>query len=89
MSEYTKGPWSVECMWFVRTDGCTIAEVRSANTPIGAANAQLISAAPDLVEALQDAVRLLDRAPMIYPYNNESDDVRVKARAALKKAGVL
>jgi hypothetical protein len=39
----------------------------------------------ELLEALEDAVSLLDRAPLSYPYNDESNNVRVKARHVMKQ----
>ena len=39
-----------------------------------------------LIEALKAAIRLLDRVPLSFPYNDESNDVRISARAAISKA---
>lgn len=83
---HTPGPWTTYGHpadgITIRARGCAVADVipqRGADE----ANARLIAAAPDLLEALEDAARWIDTLP---------DDLRLgsimpdKLRAALAKA---
>lgn len=83
---HTPGPWRVEggLPWqpAVRAGGALIAETRNRNDD--GANARLIAAAPELLEALRNLLN----------YSEHSDDtsslcveVEDAARAALAKAG--
>lgn len=82
----TPGPWSVEGYW-VESDSRCIAEVHDFKEeceifkpvhPESAANADLIAAAPELLEALQDALHAHDK----HGEHSEWDF----ARAAIAKA---
>ena len=83
---HTKGPWSaIEAQrGFIVTaiDGFyDIAVVRNMGNEDNKANARLIAAAPDLLEALQHAVDWLNAAGIA-----ETMPVQLQARAAIKKA---
>jgi hypothetical protein len=85
--KHTKGEWTAsnvdegEQMWSIRTDekqpdsDNTICGIWD-NSPTAEANAKLIAAAPDLLEALIEVVRISDR----------KHDAWDKAKAAIKKA---
>jgi hypothetical protein len=67
MSEFTKGPWEVqdppEGLPIIEKDFDDIAFIRAPSLATGAeiiANAHLISAAPDMYEALKAALRIKD-----------------------------
>jgi hypothetical protein len=91
--KYTPGPWDRqkipndpcchECA--VETeDGEHIADVAHEH------DASIIAAAPELAEALLALVNRRDRAAHVMGGNPDGSDGRyVKARAALRKAGVL
>jgi hypothetical protein len=75
MSKLMPGPWFVgnvneRCHEVDNVEGWPVAEV------FGAANAQLIAAAPDLLDALKGVVRVADRATVEFD----------AARAAIIKA---
>ena len=90
MSKHTEGPWFVPTPLYrtyyveARIDGGMLQEVAScgptADPTQQAANARLIAAAPDLLEALEASLALIDLA---IPFEG---DVTRKARAALAKA---
>ena len=85
MSEHTPGPWAIYVnapsdvvIRKMSKDGyelCAIARVSS-----GYANAHLIAAAPELLEALDAALKLIE---LVMPIDG---DVTRKARAAIAKA---
>jgi hypothetical protein len=95
-TQHTIGPWKVELAQ--TTPGLCIVTPKGGTAYIGddnlkfnrgeqAANARLIAAAPDLLEALQDAEFLLRKAgqiggPMQDSFNRSAED----ARAAIAKA---
>lgn len=98
MSEYTKGPWRYYtkpqpngCPIVGTGYGLMVAQIaHSVNEPdqrdTAVANAKLITAAPDLFEALQDALsdlEFLKNAPDAKP----NDNTIKAARSALTKAG--
>lgn len=73
MREHTPGPWQAEEAsvrgitqeWFVRVDGDDIAiasDIRDRNGNHSEANARLIAAAPELLEALEDLASLAEAA---------------------------
>lgn len=88
-TKYTPGPWD-----YVRENGSPttgqhmikgavpgyLAEVRDCGSGDVSANARLIAAAPDLLDALAAALNLID---LVVPFEG---DVTRKARAALAKA---
>lgn len=90
--KYTPGPWrkrgvnKIVC----GPEGNTVADVRYKN---GDADARLIAAAPDLLEALRKitlAVAMQDK-DQLYPDTREgwmmaADDIEAIARAAIDKA---
>lgn len=81
MSKHTPGPWTVgpveRTKWsvFATTDGgdsvkvicCTAGNAREREDPQRAADAHLIAAAPDLLEALRDLYALYDRGVLKGP----------------------
>lgn len=78
MSNHTAGPWVVDVHGMVATkavgaEGWEICDIR-ADVPECDANAHLIAAAPDLLEALQDALLWVDGS------------TKVKVKAAIAKA---
>lgn len=103
MSEYTKGPWRHYtkpqpngCPIVGTGYGLMVAQIaHSVNEPdqhdIAVANAKLITAAPDLFEALQDALsdlEFLKNAPGSSQAKPVDGTIKA-ARAALTKAGGL
>jgi hypothetical protein len=86
-AKYTAGPWttgrSILDRWRIEEDNC---DGKAIATGIAnEANARLIAAAPDLLEALMAA---LERIPNEHDFDHTpSDDaVRDQARAAVAKA---
>ena len=85
MSKHTAGPWlytqeGVDAFGIVKPDGHSVVHLVALHNSTSArelpANARLIAAAPDLLEALQDMVEIA-----------EAQGHRVtKARAAITKA---
>ena len=94
MSEHTPGPWIVSCIydkpsvaatqqWFILPadrDG-EICEVTTGDMPYEA-NARLIAAAPDLLEACQTAIRLHDN----FASADETARAWLSIRAVIAKA---
>lgn len=82
--KHTPGPWRVESGPYyraIRVDGEVIADMRQIGRSFNESNAQLIAAAPELLEALE----LLVDNP--YREGTESDErLRRIARAAIAKA---
>ncbi len=80
MSAHTPGPWFYEKPFFVTTNHHAICRMKNTLRDDTEANARLISAAPDLLEALMDLTTL-------YEISSGRDPVFVsKARAAIAKA---
>ena len=84
MSKHTLGQWKLHDMEsniIVGNDHITIADVNARNKTQeeNQANAQLIAAAPDLLEACKD---LVSRATM----SEETMSIFIKAKQAIKKA---
>ena len=83
MSKHTAGPWLREgrFVYALRDTFFDCCVQGPPNTPIEEkeANARLIAAAPDLLEALKDMVRYLDN-------NGKETDVSELARYAIRKA---
>ena len=71
MSKYTQGPWSDEShsmgQVVVVTDasGQPVARMNSLSVEVNEANARLIAASPELLEALQQAVGSLEWAASV------------------------
>ncbi len=96
MREHTPGPWQAEEAsvrgitqeWFVRVDGDDIAiasDIRDRNGNHSEANARLIAAAPELLEALEDLASLAEAAMReVGEYDIEAE--LADARAAIAKA---
>jgi len=88
---HTPGPWVIvsddEGRCFINSGGVIKAVVATCDQPVSAehaANARLIAAAPDLLEALEAALNDLDHA-----YNGAENFAvlaKSKARAAIAKA---
>ena len=99
MSKHTPGPWNNlprhECVPICRQDeaGLSIGFVHSSDPERqaqGLANAFLIAAAPDLLEALEDLFKIgsvfTSAIESIDPYSGDFEKWEVKARAAIAKA---
>lgn len=94
-SPHTPGPWEVYCDGFsvAAEDGHIVSTYVEGNTDDEcSANARLIAAAPELLEALQDAILFVDlvrlRARRLRESEQEieAQDCLDKARAAIAKA---
>ena len=70
--------------WVDGTSGVPLADVRDYPDGMGEANARLIAAAPDLLDALQDILSDLEHGD---PGADLSFDMADRARATIKKAG--
>ena len=60
ITKHTLGPWRVESGPYyraIRVDGEVIADVRQIGRSFNESNARLIAAAPELLEALEYAIR--------------------------------
>ena len=79
MSKHTAGPWRVANGVQIRSQRDQIAKVWMMRSGEGNANARLIAASPDLLEALQAFVKYAEDC------NDDSHELD-KARAAIAKA---
>lgn len=92
MHNHTKGPWHIQhCSYYtaICSDEKVIANMRYIDNS-NEDDAKLISAAPELLEALQDALSELEylkNAPDS-AYARPDDETIKAVRAALTKAGV-
>ena len=92
MSEHTPGPWSEspDGSTIYRVDGVPVARIAAAGRPGDArsANARLIAAAPDMLEALEKALHLLElqSEPTDAFRYVDGVDVPAAARAAIAQA---
>lgn len=94
MSEFTKGPWSqkesydIE-IWSDNELVCNIPTWDPDNTGYNvcnevAANANLIAAAPDMLEALEELTAMVERQP---DFNDDGDGLMLsRCHKAIKKA---
>jgi hypothetical protein len=98
--EHTPGPWKVDEVWslIMGPNGEEVAAVHSgvshptrANRNTAHANARLIAAAPDMLAALQEALKSLEYAAMVLeaPEKSAFRENIVDARAAIEKAVTL
>lgn len=93
MSKHTPGPW--ETLTFsqheLQTDFAMVKIGKRAHmvgySDEDKANARLIAAAPDLLEALQEFVRTMDSLPESDETSLRVWDMYQMAQAAIKKAG--
>ncbi|HZF98292.1 MAG TPA: hypothetical protein VEY92_08630 [Pseudoxanthomonas sp.] len=104
MTKHTPGPWEWVCKWasysLVASNGQTVADDGSAGNEYSpsidpgdngesGANARLIAAAPDLLEALKEAMQSLEYVHRAHPENTgiakRIEDIN-RARAAIAKA---
>jgi len=79
MSKHTKGPWSVQGDTYVTVNSLIITHCKQAgNTTLeeAQANARLIAAAPELLEALELCLEA------IQPYYDSDDDGSMEAAAS-------
>lgn len=92
--KHTPGPWTIEGEGIIRSPFGFVGEVAGLDgeeeiEEESAANASLISSAPELLEALREALEWLESAQADEPkdYHNEHLDAAIsKARAAIAKA---
>lgn len=98
MSKHTPGPWIVgqpedhpymvqkmddEEYWFHSIADCEVGENMTEEE--GKANARLIAAAPELLEALEDCLKFLEQENKRYYRDGEWSEV-TKAKSAIAKA---
>lgn len=98
---YTPGPWEIsdKSDWLVvgydprlypENERCTVARSDPAgdriDTETGIANAKLISAAPELLEALRDMLAYAEDS--VEPPGRPNPHLIARARAAVEKAGL-
>lgn len=77
MGQQTKGPWITDSSCIIRAStGEEIGRCMSQRYEVAEANARLMAASPDLLEALESAVR----------YGDLMLEVETVARAAITKA---
>lgn len=96
MSKHTPGPWVVDAGWGPSPEHPEWAAIKIGDSDktvsghIGAANARLIAAAPQLVEALDSLIGwAVMRSDWAAAGKSEPTDHPIqRARAALKAAGV-
>lgn len=91
MKKHTAGPWSQEYDGSLVMSGQVIAQPSDlcpdvASYAEGRANARLISAAPELLEALRDAVLVVQDATLAGPLGQAYRDLAERMRAAIRKA---
>lgn len=82
-AQHTPGPWHVANDVQIRSEKHQIAKVWMMRNGEGNANARLIAAAPDLLEALQ---MLADVDFGACEWRGEAEIAAIKARAAISKA---
>ena len=79
-TQHTPGPWSVSTYGNVMKKTCTVAKIEQMPGDFDSekqANANLIAAAPELLEALQE---------IVCTYGFREPDIREIARVAIAKA---
>lgn len=89
-AKFTPGPWLADGHFVTAGPRSIVADCEP--TPLGAANAQLIAAAPELAEALRVLVRGSPHDRTAWPAGYEhvpSVCLACQGEAALRKAGVL
>jgi hypothetical protein len=91
-TQHTKGPW-VENRRYIEKDDDLICEMFGEDISERDANARLIAAAPDLLDALKDAYALAVGHATTYQFQHELGELHPthqesldKARAAIAKA---
>jgi hypothetical protein len=85
MSKHTPGPWDIakgKTYCAIRTDERVIADMRLVGLHHNEANARLIAAAPELLDALQAALEALRGSAGFDEINNAKKQVK----AAIAKA---
>lgn len=95
-TQHAPGPWMVDPNWGPTEKFPDWAAVRlgsesylSVSGHVGAANARLIAAAPDMLEALQDIVsgaRMMLDSPVMKGLHSYAAEVKRVAEAAIAKA---
>ena len=84
MTTHTPGPWAIaagKTFCAIRTDGRVIADMRHVGQHYNKADARLIAAAPDLLQALKDMLDNHEDACTGY-----GEGAAEKARKAITKA---
>lgn len=82
---HTQGPWADIKGYIVVKGGRTLASVNSHNTSEGKANARLVAAAPDLLEAAKEIAAWAEQANPA-GYGGLGKDLHRKVLAAISKA---
>jgi hypothetical protein len=91
-AQHTPGPWGVEdyrgdgCRFRVWHDGILIAKIDDDGPDFGEADARLIAAAPDLLEALQAAIAISDKYVFDAGRTAECQSVYDMCSAAIARA---
>lgn len=83
MNKYAKGPWNVGEDWSIMSHGWFVAHVTKREPEVDHANAHLLAAAPELLEALS---ALLDATEGVYSTSGHLAEAETKARDAIDKA---
>jgi hypothetical protein len=83
MTRHTPGPWNAEGK-AICGDGVVVAHTTMRGGQDWLANARLIAAAPDLLEALREILTLTER--LAAGTRDETDERIGSARAAIEKA---
>ncbi len=92
MSKHTKGPWAINefLVYAENGNGCTLATINSTSKGISdeeaQANARLIAAAPELLEACQSSLQWILDVLQAEPPETYSDDILDELNAAIDKA---
>lgn len=92
MSAFTRGPWKRSELFtggiYVTSKDGVIADVRPIEDGVGEANALLIAAAPELVDALRESIDLIKswHGPEAWDIYYEHSPEMKRLRAALAKA---
>ena len=91
MSKHTPGPWIVVSRGMfspkvVDANGLGICHTPYAGAPPAEANAHLIAAAPDLLEALRSIADCCDEEHAARDYASRQAEIRGIARVAIAKA---
>lgn len=91
-AKHTPGPWHIDGHEVHAGDGCEFVTTFDPSTAVGTANARLIAAAPELLDTLKEALRVMETAGWQHPFNLHYHDdcdlscAVVRARAVIAKA---
>ena len=86
MGKYTKGPWGVRASGEVGTKRTLVAIIYPANTRMNKANAQLISAAPEMYEAIKSVISFIDGLLRYGGVDRDNQEALISYHKELKQA---